>query len=617
MNRLLLLVILFNVYISNVYAQQAPAIEFSRAFGGTNYEGVTCMAETSDGGYVVAGSTSSTDGDLLGAGLHGWQGDAMVMKFSAAGALQWTKVYGGAEGDIFNSIEQTADGGFIAAGNTNSIDGDVTTSTGGWLVKLNASGVIEWQARCANLLQVARQTNDGGYITGGEDVRKFSSTGTLEWTYVTSYIINSLCLSQDGGYVVAGAAATFRGNDFRITKLSSNGVAERLPDYGGFGDDTPYSICPTTDGGYVVAGRTNSNNNGNVWGNHGGNDIWVIKLDGDLQLQWQKCMGGSGNETGWNIYEGTSRELIIACESASVNGDLVSNSGSADGWLVKLSQDGFLLWQQTMGGAEYDSFRGVFQTSDDGYMVAGFSASADGGISGFHVNPVTVPDVWLVKLGADVSEFLPLSNQSAMRNMNDNLPFSFRDGERRRIATVQANGGNPVRGNVLAEVWAGDPVPGAVSRRYQITPEHNAATSSARITLYYLQYEFNEYNQQVSLANRLPSSPTDGAGKANFRFIKHSGDLANPGPTVVIDPNDNDIVWNAVNEYWEISFDVTSFSTFMAMDAASAAGALPVTFGTIEAFLKNGLLTVNWTTQKKAIMLTTWWRLQKTVSNLR
>lgn len=588
---LLLLILLFSIDA----AGQAPAVEFNKAFGGTDFEGVTSMAKTSDGGYVVAGSTSSVDGDLSGAGLNGWQGDCMVMKFSAAGILQWAKVYGGFAGEIFNAIKQTADGGFIAAGTTNSLGGDVTTGPGGWLVKLTASGVIEWQARGGNLLNAVQPAPDGGYVTGGEDIRKFTATGILEWTYATNHIITSICLAHDGGYVAAGAVSTFRGNEYRITKLSTTGVVERYPDYGGFGDDNPHCIQATSDGGYVVAGSTTSNNNGNVSGYHGGSDVWIVKLNGTLELQWQKCLGGSGNEIAWSIDEGTSGELIITGESSSDDGDVPVNYGSADGWIVKLNSYGFLLWQQTMGGSQYDSFRGAFQASDDGYIVAGFSASDDAGISGFHASPNVVPDMWLVKLGADVSITLPLSNQTALRSISDNLPVSFRDGERRRIVTVQANGSSPVRGNVLTEVWAGDPIPGAVSRRYQITPENNAATSSARITLYYLQYEFTEYNQQVTAANRLPASPSDNIGKANFRFVKYSSDITNPGTPVIIDPNDNDIVWNATNEYWEISFDVTSFSTFMAMDAVSAAAALPVTFGAIDAFLKNGQLTLNWT----------------------
>lgn len=124
---------------------QAPDIEWQRALGGTDYDWASSIQQTSDGGYIVAGWSESTDGDVTG--NHGYI-DCWVVKLNSNGNIQWQKALGGTERDFAYSIQQTADGGYIVAGFTTSTDGDVTGNHGdydAWVVKLKAgsTGISE------------------------------------------------------------------------------------------------------------------------------------------------------------------------------------------------------------------------------------------------------------------------------------------------------------------------------------------------------------------------------------------------------------------------------------------------------------------------------------------
>src|SRR5690349_19302471 len=119
------------------YAQ--PSIEWQKCFGGTGWDVAESIRQTSDGGYIVAGSTLSNDGDV--SSNHGSQ-DLWLVKLDNNGNIQWQKCLGGTDNDVAFSVQQTTDGGYIVGGQTVSNDGDVTGSHGigeYWIVKLNSS----------------------------------------------------------------------------------------------------------------------------------------------------------------------------------------------------------------------------------------------------------------------------------------------------------------------------------------------------------------------------------------------------------------------------------------------------------------------------------------------
>jgi hypothetical protein len=172
---------------------------------------------------------------------------------------------------------------------------------------------------------------------------------------------------------------------------------------GGTGADNNASIQQTTDGGYIVIGQTNSTN-GDVSGNHGGTDIWVVKLTATGVISWQKCLGGSGLDDAPSIQQTIDGGYIVGGRSRSLNGDLwlcYQNHGSTDDyWIVKLSPavgttPPIIEWQKYFGGTGNELPQGgVRQTRDGSYIVAGYTNSNDGNVSGNHGGN----DWWVVKL---------------------------------------------------------------------------------------------------------------------------------------------------------------------------------------------------------------------------
>ena len=116
---------------------------------------------------------------------------------------------------------------------------------------------------------------------------------------------------------------------------------------GGTGEDYAQSIQPTTDGGYIVAGWTNSND-GDVTGNHGIYDCWVVKLNPSGTIQWQKTLGGTSYDVAYSIQPTMDGGYIVAGYTASNDGDVTGNHGSYDYWVVKLNPSGTIQWKKPL-----------------------------------------------------------------------------------------------------------------------------------------------------------------------------------------------------------------------------------------------------------------------------
>jgi hypothetical protein len=162
---------------------------------------------------------------------------------------------------------------------------------------------------------------------------------------------------------------------------------------GGRGNDEASSIQETSDGGYVVAGSSESTD-GDVTGNHGSYDYWVAKLSGECVLSWQVSLGGSDYDYASSIQETSDGGYVVAGMSYSTDGDVTGNHGGYDYWVAKLSGEGELSWQVSLGGSGEDGAHSIQETSDGGYVVAGMSNSHNGDVTGNHGNS----DYWVVKL---------------------------------------------------------------------------------------------------------------------------------------------------------------------------------------------------------------------------
>ncbi|PJC61592.1 MAG: secretion protein, partial [Flavobacteriales bacterium CG_4_9_14_0_2_um_filter_32_27] len=410
---------------------QALTIEWQKSLGGSFDDYGKSIQLTTDGGYIVAGQSASTNGDVTG--NHGYY-DYWVVKLSNTGAVEWQKSLGGSGDDRAYSIQQTTDGGYIVAGRSNSTNGDVTGNHGGddyWVVKLSSIGIIEWQISLGGSgsdgASSIQQTTDGGYIVVGTSnstdgdvtgnhgigdywVVKLSNTGTITWQKslggTGDDIAYSIQQTTDGGYVVAGYSNSIDGDitvnlggfDYWVVKLDGTGTITWQKSLGGNDWDIGRSIWQTTDGGYIITGQSNSAN-GDVTGNIGFYDYWVVKLSSTGTIVWEKSLGGTGLDGGISIQQTTDGGYIVAGFSTSTDGDITGNNGLDDYWVVKLSSIGTIVWQKSLGGSGSDAATSIQQTTDGGYVVVGQSQSTDGDVTGNHGND----DYWVVKLSATVA----------------------------------------------------------------------------------------------------------------------------------------------------------------------------------------------------------------------
>ena len=291
---------------------------------------------------------------------------------NAQPSITWQKCLGGSDVEKGNSIQKTSDGGYILVGETSSDNGDVSGNHGStdvWLVKLTSLGAIEWQ-KClgGSLIELCssiQQTSDGGYILTGD--------------------------TQSNNGDVSGNLGNY---DAWVVKLTSEGVIEWQKCFGGSLDDAGRSIQQTTDGGYILTGNTVSNN-GDVSGNRGGTDVWVVKLTSLGVIQWQKCLGGSLIDQCFSIQQTTDGGYVLTGITQSNNGDVSGNHGNYDVWVVKLTSLGVIEWQKCLGGSLFDQCSSIQQTTDGGYILTGYTQSNNGDVSGHHGGGY---DVWVVKL---------------------------------------------------------------------------------------------------------------------------------------------------------------------------------------------------------------------------
>ncbi|MBK8341699.1 MAG: hypothetical protein IPK99_17760 [Flavobacteriales bacterium] len=178
-------------------------------------------------------------------------------------------------------------------------------------------------------------------------------------------------------------------------------VAQVPPDIGwqkclgGTLDDKAYALCSTADGGYTAVGYTLCYN-GDVTGNHGGGDLWAVKVDDAGALAWQHALGGSGQDEGFAVIQNSDGDLVIAGRTLSSNWDVSDNNGLGDMWVVKLDPLGAIIWENALGGPLHEGARSIQQTDDGGYIVGGWSASDAGDVTFNH----GLNDVWVVKLDA-------------------------------------------------------------------------------------------------------------------------------------------------------------------------------------------------------------------------
>lgn len=440
---------IFVCVLQNASAQ-APSIEWQKCYGGSAGESGTAVQETRDGGFLVLANTISNDGEVSGNHSPAGVTDLWMIKIDTVGGIVWSKCYGGSNFEMGNSFSLTPDQGFIIGGFASSIDGDLIGSGNHgngdfWLVKCDSIGTIEWQ-KCfggsgeEECFQIAC-TYDKGFIAVGYTfsndsdliganshdsslcnycsdvwVVKLDSTGAIQWSKNLggSYDERGYSIFQtpDSGYVLASTTSSNDGDvsgnhswqvgyssDYWIVKLNQTGDVQWQKCRGGGADEghgpNILKIIPSMEGGFTAIGYTESHDD-DVSGIHGNlKDAWVFKLDPFGNLLWQKCLGGFDLDYGTSVVQLLDSTYLILSVAFSIDGDVTNNhSPSSDAWLVRLDFGGNLVWAQCYGGSDLDGAFDLKSTSDEGLIVAGYTLSNDGDVSGNHGSE----DVWIVKL---------------------------------------------------------------------------------------------------------------------------------------------------------------------------------------------------------------------------
>jgi uncharacterized protein YunC (DUF1805 family) len=339
----------------------SPEIESITTLGGTKNESAKSVIKTQDGGYAIVGYTQSMDGDVEGKSNESF--DYWFLKFNASKELEWQKTYGGSADDRANSVIQTNDGGYAVIGKSKSGDGDVLENAGYddfWITKLDINGSVSW-------------VQSFGY--SGSDV-PYSIIQTNDQGYLLSGVLD-VSASNGQGDRLTNIQGRHAGGDYWIIKLSSSGVKEWSNYYGGTFTDTAYSAIQTNDNGYIIVGSSDSTDV-DISNNKGNYDFWIIKISELGTLIWEKSFGGDQVDEARSISQMADGNYLVIGDTRSSNIDVSQNNGAADVWIIKISPEGSLIWEKTLGGSSFDVGRSISKTQDDGFLIAGNSRSSDG-----------------------------------------------------------------------------------------------------------------------------------------------------------------------------------------------------------------------------------------------
>ena len=350
---------------------------FQKTYGGSGSEVGNSVKQTTDGGYIITGYTTS-----FGAGNY----DVYLIKTNANGDIVWTKTFGGTGVEYGYSVQQTTDGGYIIAGQTNSFgagNDDV------YLIKTNSNGDSLWTKTYGgsntDYGRFVLQTPDGGYIIAGGTASfgntngdiyliKTDSVGDTLWTktYDINNGIGTYCMqpTNDGGYIISGRSGFYIAY---MIKVNSNGIPIWTKNYNiGQVQMGLNSVQQTIDGGYILSGSISPNL---------ANNVFLIKTDSIGDTLWIKKYGGSGDNEGNSLIQARDGGYIICGLTNNFGG------GNYDVYLIKTNSNGDTLWTKTYGGINGDIGLNIQQTTDGGYIITGSTGSFGAGSS----------DVYLIK----------------------------------------------------------------------------------------------------------------------------------------------------------------------------------------------------------------------------
>lgn len=353
-----------------------PMIEWQMKYGGYRYDDALDILQTDDGGYLLVGSTESKELDV--SFNHGNR-DVWIIKIGPGGNILWEKTYGGSAGDWGLAVTPALDGGFLITAGTSSNDGDVTDFKGNgdyFIFKIDETGKIIWARTYGGSLndkiRKLIRTRDGAYIVLGES-----------W-------------SDDGDISEKKGELNSFDADLWVTKIDASGNLLKEKCFGGSLSESGYEIVQTADGGFIILGKTSSDD-GDLVGMITNDGMWIIKLDEELNIEWQKIYGGGLRYYPQNLLITADNEYYLAGMFSSDSAGFAGYHDGYDYFVMKLDEKGDSLWARAYGGIRDDLLNDAIFTSDGQILLVGAAKSSDGDVSRNQGNS----DYWLVKINLD------------------------------------------------------------------------------------------------------------------------------------------------------------------------------------------------------------------------
>ena len=306
---------------SIVWQVLKSTITWAKAYGGSSGEATYGVTVAPNGDIIIAGYTYS----------FGTNGDAWVLRLDSDGNVKWQKAYGGSNYDVITAVAVADNGDIIVAGYTDSFGAGSKDS---WILRLDENGNVKWQK---------------AYGGSGDEV------------------ITAVTVAPNGDIIIAGYTYSFGAGkaDFWALRLDSDGNVKWQKAYGGSEDDEAGGIAIALNGDIIVVGYTKSFGAGKA-------DFWALRLDSDGNVKWQKAYGGSEDDIAFAVAITENGDIIVA-------GYTLSFGTNGDAWVLRLDSDGNVKWQKAYGGSGWDSVNAIVITDNGDIVVVGDTDSFGAG----------------------------------------------------------------------------------------------------------------------------------------------------------------------------------------------------------------------------------------------
>jgi hypothetical protein len=420
----------------------AQQISISKCLGGNGDEIANVIQATSDGGYIIAGSTSSSSNGDITQSNHGGT-DFWIAKLNASGNVQWEKNYGGSLDDIAYDIHEISNGEWIVAGSSCSADGDVDAHLGEstisdiWIIRINNMGNILWKKSMGTtgtdwavgvkytgfnevliLANTNEANNDAEENMGGNDywLIKMNINGNVLWENVfggseNDYAQNFLAAGNVAyllGFSNSQSSSALDGEALLIKVNTTNGDQEWSLDLGTNVDGgTGYTgkMGMTAEGDVMITFNSSTRTDNANCNENGSFLVKTISSEGDIQND--HCYGGSGYDQAEAITAGSDNEFWLLGNTTSQDGDVPAHSEYNDSgdntWLSRMDENGNIIWSASLGGSKDDKGNGMARQGDQFTAIVVNTQSSDGNISGFHNGEESSHDIWFAIIDEDLT----------------------------------------------------------------------------------------------------------------------------------------------------------------------------------------------------------------------